>query len=69
MNIDEMSENVKRNICMDCGTLIDLKAHEWYRKRNPDGIPRRCSLCAFDTMMDLIEQVKSSNCTRDHNEH
>ena len=56
MKPEEKSETVKRNICMDCGKLIDLTAHEWYRKRNPNGVPRRCSMCAFDAIQEMIDE-------------
>ena len=60
MNINEMSdqeksETIKRNICMDCGKLIDLAAHDWYARRNPNGTPRRCSSCAFDAIQEMID--------------
>jgi len=43
---------------MDCGAPIDVQAVAWYRMRNPTAIPQRCSFCAFDLAMYLIEKIR-----------
>ena len=60
MNLSKLSKEERnklltRNKCMDCGKLIDLAAHNWYRERKPDDIPRRCSYCAFDALLEMTK--------------
>ena len=52
-----MSDTKQVNLCIDYGQLVDLAASHWFKERNPDRMPKRCTMCALDALSELIAQI------------